>query len=191
MGHYTPSPPQPTNAAQEAIAAPCLDFTTAPCRPFIYAWLGPNQDARSVDRSPSPNRLGPRTFVQPLQQASFLPCFNGGHDKAKAKRQDQDEGPSTPREKKEQKRSSPIDQLRAGRRSGLRGHSAPARPSGPLSRAHGEPVHQPQLSRQPSLQGLPAPQAPTEVGWQAKGGRRWGSSNRRRGRSGQGSRRLK
>ena len=68
--------------------APHLDLTTAPCRPPVYAWLGPNRDTRSVDQSPSPDRLGPQTFVQPLQQAPFLSRFNGGRDKGKAKRQD-------------------------------------------------------------------------------------------------------
>jgi len=52
-------------------------------------------------------------------------------------------------------------------------------------------MHQPQLSRQSSLQGLLAPQAPAEVGWHAKERKRRRGSNRRRGRSGQGSRRLK
>jgi len=83
--------------------APHLDLTTAPCRPPIYARLGPNRDTCSVDWSPSPDSLGPQTFVQHLQQASFPPCFNGGRDKGKAKRQDQDEGPSTQRGKKNRK----------------------------------------------------------------------------------------
>ena len=100
MGHYTLSSPQPPIAAQEAANAPRLDLTATPCRPPIYARLGPNQDAHSVNRSPSPDSLEPRTFVQHPQQAPFLPCFNGGHDKGKAKHQDQDEGPSTQRGKK-------------------------------------------------------------------------------------------
>ena len=52
-------------------------------------------------------------------------------------------------------------------------------------------MHQPQLSCQPSLQGLPAPQVPAKVVWQAKERKRRRSSNRRRGHSGRGSRRLK
>ena len=75
--------------------APHLDLMIAPCRPPVSAWLGPNQDTRSVDQSPSPDRLGPRTFVQHLQQAPFPPCFNKGRGKGKAKRLDQDKGPST------------------------------------------------------------------------------------------------
>ena len=86
MGHYTLSSSQPLIAAQEATTAPRLDLTTAPCRPPIYARLEPNQDARSVDRSPSPDSLEPRTFVQHPQQAPFLPRFNKGRDKGKAKR---------------------------------------------------------------------------------------------------------
>ena len=103
MGHYTLSSPQPPIAAQEAATAPRLDLMTVPCQPPIYAWLGPNQDAHSVDRSPSPDSLEPWTFVQHPQQAPFLPRFNGDHNKGKAKRQDQDEGPSTQREKKNRK----------------------------------------------------------------------------------------
>jgi len=103
MGHYTLSSSQPPIAAQEATTAPRLDLTTAPCRLPIYAWLGPNQDARSVDRSPSPDSLEPQTFVQHPQQAPFLPRFNKGHNKGKAKCQDQDEGPSTQRGKKNRK----------------------------------------------------------------------------------------
>ena len=52
-------------------------------------------------------------------------------------------------------------------------------------------MHQPRLSHQSSLQGLLAPQAPVEVDWWAKERKRRRGSNRRRGRSGQGSRRLK
>ena len=83
--------------------APHLDLTTALCRPPIYARLGPNRDTRSIDRSPSPNSPGPPTFAQHLQQALFPPRFNGGHGKGKAKCQDQDEGPSTQRGKKNRK----------------------------------------------------------------------------------------
>ena len=83
--------------------APHLDLTIALCRPPVYARLGPNRDTCSIDRSPSPDSLEPRTFVQHPQQAPFLLCFNGGHDKGKAKRQDQDEGPSTQRGKKNRK----------------------------------------------------------------------------------------
>ena len=43
--------------------------------------------------------------------------FNGGQDKGKAKRVDQDKGPSTQRGKKEQKLSAPTGQHRVGRRS--------------------------------------------------------------------------
>ena len=86
MGHYTLSPQQPQSAAQEAAMAPHLDLMTGPCRPPIYAWLRPNRDTCSIDRSPSPDSLGPWTFVQHLQQASFPPRFNGGRDKGKAKR---------------------------------------------------------------------------------------------------------
>ena len=95
IGHHTLSSPQPPIAAQGAATAPHLDLTTTLYRPPIYAWLGPNQDARSVYRGSSPNSLEPRTFVQHPQQAPFLPRFNEGRDKGKAKRQDQDEGPST------------------------------------------------------------------------------------------------
>ena len=177
MRHYTLSPQQPQSVAQAAAMAPHLALMTAPYQPPVHMRLGPNRDTCSADWSPSPDRLGPRTFVQPFQQAPFPPRFNGGHGKGKAKRQDQDEGASTQRGKKEQKGLPPIGQLRIGRRSRLRGHSALARPSTPLPRSHGEPVHQPQLSRQPSLQGLPAPQAPTEVGRQAKGRKRRGGSD--------------
>ena len=85
MGRYPLSPQQPLSAAHEATMASRLNLMTVPHQPPIYAWLGPNQDARSVDRSPSPDRLGPRTFVQHLQQAPFPPCFNGGRGKGKAK----------------------------------------------------------------------------------------------------------
>ena len=95
IGHHTLSSPQPPIAAQGAATAPHLDLTTTLYRPPIYAWLGPNQDACIVDRSPSPDSLEPRTFVQRPQQVPFLTRFNEGRDKGKAKRQDQDEGPST------------------------------------------------------------------------------------------------
>ena len=52
-------------------------------------------------------------------------------------------------------------------------------------------MHQPRLLHQTSLQGLPAPQASSAAGWQAKGRKRQRSSSQERGRSGQGSGRLK
>ena len=94
MGQYTLSPQQPLNTAHEAATAPHLDLTTAPHQPPIYARLGPNRGTCSGDRSPSTNDLGPSTSAQLPKQASFSPCFNGGPGKGKAKRQDQDEGPS-------------------------------------------------------------------------------------------------
>jgi len=100
-------------------------------------------------------------------------------------------GPLHTEGKKEQKGSPPTGQLRVGRCGQSPGHAAPVGPIGTLPQAHGKPMHQPQLSRQPSLQGLPAPQAPVEVVWQAKERERRRSSNRRRGHSGRGSRRLK
>ena len=132
MGHYTLSPQQPLSTTHEAAAAPHLDLTTAPHQPPIYARLGPSQGTCSGDRSPSTDGPGPSTFAQLPQQAPFLPRSNGGHGKGKAKRQDQDEGPSTQRGK-EQKESPPTGQLRVACRGGSRGHSAPARPSEPLS----------------------------------------------------------
>ena len=57
---------QPPSVAQEATSAPCLDLTTAPHRLPVHERLGPNRDARSSDRSPSPDSPGPRTFVQRL-----------------------------------------------------------------------------------------------------------------------------
>ena len=100
MGHYALSPSQPPSVAQEATTAPHLDLTTAPCRLPVYARLGPNRGTRGINRSPSPDSPGPPTFAQHLQQAPFPPRFNGRHGKGKAKRQDQDEGPSTQREKR-------------------------------------------------------------------------------------------
>ena len=95
MGHYTLSPQQPLSAAHEAATAPHLDLTTAPHQPPIYAWLEPNRGTCSGNRSPSTDGPRPPTFAQLPQQAPFSPRFNGGHDKGKAKCQDQDEGPST------------------------------------------------------------------------------------------------
>ena len=83
--------------------APHHDLSTAPRQPPIYTRLRPNRDTHNVDRSPSPNSLELWTFVQHLQQASFPPRFNGGRDKGKAKRQDQDEGPSMQKGKKNKK----------------------------------------------------------------------------------------
>ena len=103
MGHYTLSPQQLLSAAHEAATAPHLDLTTAPHQLPIYAWLGPNRGTFSGDRSPSIDGLGPPTFAQLPQQAPFSPYFNGGHDKGKVKCQDQDEGPSTQRGKKNRK----------------------------------------------------------------------------------------
>ena len=103
MGHYTLSPQQPLSVAHEATTAPRLNLMTAPHQPPIYARLGPNQGTCSGDRSPSTDGPGPPTFAQLPQQAPFSLCFNGGHDKAKAKRQDQDKGPSTQRGKRNRK----------------------------------------------------------------------------------------
>jgi len=83
--------------------APHLDLSIAPRQPPIYTWLGPNRDTRNIHRSPSPDSLEPRAFVQHPQQALFPPRFNGGHGKGKAKRQDQDEGPYMQRGKKNRK----------------------------------------------------------------------------------------
>ena len=83
MGHYTLPSPQPSIVAQEATTAPHLDLTATPCQPPIYVRLGPNQDACSVSRSPSPDSLEPWTFVQHPQQAPFLPCFNGAATKVR------------------------------------------------------------------------------------------------------------
>ena len=95
MGHYPLSPQQPLSATHEAAVAPYLDLTIAPHQPPIYAWLRPNQGTCSGDQSPSTDGTGPPTFAQHPQQAPFSPRFNGGHGKGEAKRQDQDEGPST------------------------------------------------------------------------------------------------
>ena len=103
MGQYTLSPQQPLSTAHEAATAPHLDLTTAPHQPPIYAWLGPNRGTCSGDRSPSTDGPGPPTFAQLPQQAPFLPRSDGGHGKGKAKRQDQDEGPSTQRGKNNRK----------------------------------------------------------------------------------------
>jgi len=100
MGHYTLSPQQLLSATHEAAAAPHPDLTTAPRQPPIYAQLGPNRGTCNGDRSLSTDGPGPPTFAHIPQQASFLPCSNGGHGKGKAKCQDQDEGPSTRREKR-------------------------------------------------------------------------------------------
>ena len=83
--------------------APHLDLATAPYQPPVYAWLGLNRDTRNSDRSPSPDGLGPRTFVQNPQQTPLLPYSDGGRGKGKAKRWDQDEGPSMQRGKKNRK----------------------------------------------------------------------------------------
>ena len=103
MGHYTLSPQQPLSMAHEATTTPRLNLTTAPYRPHVFARLRPNQDTRDSDRSPSPGGSGPRTFVQHPQQAPFPPRFNGGHVKGKAKCQDQYEGPSMQKGKKNRK----------------------------------------------------------------------------------------
>ena len=103
MGHYTLSPQQPLRVAHEAAMTPCLDLTTAPHQPPIYARLGPNRGTCSGDRSPSTDGPGPPTFAQLPQQAPFLPRSNEGHGNGMAKHQDQDEGPPTQRGKKNRK----------------------------------------------------------------------------------------
>jgi hypothetical protein len=84
---------------------PRLDLATAPHRLPIHEWLGLNQDTHNVisNWSPRPDGLRPRAFVRCIQRAPLPQRFNGGRGKGKAKRWDQDEGPSTQKGKKYKK----------------------------------------------------------------------------------------